>query len=213
MILQANILLKIIKKNYKWFIIFLFIIFLYFIFLTVRPFVIATSVKDLFPVIGYPSFDNDYIAMILYLYQYVFLMYITYTFFMIDFEHSFDNLILRIDSKTWLLQKMFVITLFIVVFKIIQFIFAYIYFYNTIAFSFEYLFSVIMLSLLIANIVILNLNFSKKNKIIALVVEMIMFFFIFKYFQIIILIPLIIIICLYNFIFFNFKKVISSNIG
>ena len=102
MILQTNILLKIIKKNYKWFIIFLAMIVLNLIFLMVRPEQVKITEMDFFPIIGYPTLNNSFISILLYVYQFVFLIYIVYIFLKDDFDYSFENIILRIDSKTWI---------------------------------------------------------------------------------------------------------------
>lgn len=206
MILQTNILLKIIKKNYKWFIIFLAMIVLNLIFLMVRPEQVKITEMDFFPIIGYPTLNNSFISILLYVYQFVFLIYIVYIFLKDDFDYSFENIILRIDSKTWIAYKTIILFLFILIFKIFQYFVAYIYFYDKINCHCEYLFYSILLSLLIVTFIIFNFNFSKKCNIILSTIEVLIFIVIFIHFNFAIPILIIIAITFFNINYFNFKR-------
>lgn len=210
MILQGSILLKIIKKNCKWLILFICLILLYFILLFVRSSEIKITENDFFPVIGYPMLNNSFVSILLYVYQFVFLIYISYIFFKSDFEHSLENIILRIDSKTWIMQKIIILIIFAITFKAFQFLIGYFYFWNKISCNLTYFLPSLIFSLLVVSFVSFNLNFSKKYNILLLPVEIIMYIYIFVNKNIIFSIFFIIIIFFCNIIFFKFKNVIDK---
>ncbi len=209
MILQLNIFLNILKKSYRWILIFALIIFLDIIFITVRPDQIQISLEDFFPLIGYPTLSSNFISMLIYVYQYVFLLYIIYSFIQYDFDYSFENIILRIDSKKWIFYKSFISYMFVILMKIIQISVIYVYFRNYIDFQVDFFISSIVIGLLIVSFLLFNVNFSKKIFILLFVIELIIFALTFKYFNIIFLMIIIFTISIFNIINFKFKNALK----
>ena len=209
MILQLKILFKIIKENYKWIVLFICLVILDYIFLVVRPYQIKLSQNDFYSIIGFPNLNNSFISILLYIYQFCFLLYISYVFFKDDFEHSFENVILRIDSKKWITNKIIILCLFIVMCKLFQVLIIYACFFNKIEWSFKYLIYSILISLLVSTFVPFNLNFPKKLHPILIVMEIVVFLY--SFVNINSIFPYIVIfgICFYNINYFNFKKTIE----
>ncbi len=205
MSLQIKILLNKIKENWIWFFILSLLTILCLILYSVRG--SRLTQFDLLSLICYPRLTNNtYMSMLISLYQIALNIYIIYIFVNYDFEYSFDNIVLRINNKKWILYKIVCSILFVLFFKLIQIILIYLFFYNKIDFKIIYLFYPLIYFILITLLTILVLSFAGKKKNIYFIILIIVEYTLYINFNFLISIIISIFLIIFTIYYFNLKK-------
>lgn len=211
MILQFEILCGKLKNNWFWFVILIFISLLNLILYHVRPSQIQITNEDLFSLTCYPSsIEYGFVSLLLTMYQFGLLIYIIYIFYIHEFEHSFENIILRVNQKKWIISKIIVTFVFTFFLRLIYFGLIYLYFYDKISFQLNYLIYPIIYSMFISIMVLFCLNFSDKKRYYIYIISFIVSFILFKRFKLILALLIISTLILAIFLNFNFKKYCSK---
>lgn len=205
--IQVKILLRNLKKSWLWIVIFALLTILSLIFYMVRPIDIELSRNDLISLISYPTNNElNFIALLITIYQIGFVIYYIYTYYSYEFEHSFENIIIRVDEKKWIFQKIFSSIIFIVFLRLIYTGLLYIYFYKAIPFELGFIFVPIVYQVLISLILITIINFIKIDSGINFLSSIIISFLFFINFNFWISLLLIIVLICINGTIFSFKR-------
>lgn len=117
--LQLNILKKVIWDNKKTIMLYFVLLLLYFF---VQVIANGGGLESFFYIFGTLDINNN-ISIILFLFNFILVFDLSYkyiTFEILDFN---ENIILREDSKKFVLKKIIVLILFIIMFKIVQILF------------------------------------------------------------------------------------------
>lgn len=207
MSIQIKVLLYNIKKSLFWKIIFLVLLIVNIIFYEVRPIGIETTNIDFIGLITYPTnIKLQFIPLLINLYQVIFALYFTYIYYTYEFEHSFENIIIRVNEKRWFLQKIMTLLLWLIISKIFYIGLLYIYFSDSVLFKIEYLFVPVLYYIFISLLLITLINFFKLNLEIKFAVLLIVCYLMFVNFNIYFTILYILALLLINFVCFHFKR-------
>ena len=205
MSLQFMILKNKLKKCWFWIGLFFVITFLCLIFYYFRPMGLNVTKNDFLILFAYPKYyTSSFLAFLVTIYQVVLHIYIIYTFFSYVFYNSYENIILRVNEKKWLLSKINIIFIYTLFFKSFQFLILYIFFKNKFIFNINDFLFTYLYFLLISLFVILA--FAICNRYVAIVA--IFLFAIVLYFNFNIYLSGFLLICLFLFIInLNLKKI------
>lgn len=124
-------LLQSIKKQY----ILLFVVYIFFYFMFMLYMAVLPTNLSLFTIlIGLPPYQEG-IKILWTLFQVCCHIYITYTFFTNEKEHSFEFLLLRKSYKKNFIHLLVVVSIFTMVIRSFIFIFSYFFLFRDIPFS------------------------------------------------------------------------------
>lgn len=124
-------LLQSLKKQYLLlFVVYIFIYFIFMLYMVSLP--IDSSLFRI--LLGLPPYQEE-IKILWMLFQVCCHIYITYTFFTSEWEHSFEFLLLRKSYKKNFVHLLVVICIFTIFIRSIIFIFSYFLLFRTILFS------------------------------------------------------------------------------
>lgn len=207
--IQLKILIETLRKNFLWIIIFVLLVILSLIFYFVRPNTIELTPNDFLSMICYPKTANySLMCFLLTMYQVGLIIYIIYNYYTHEFEHSFENIILRTKEKKWIRQKCIIISLFIVFSRLLYVSLLYLYFYNKFSFQPDYLLYPILYQLFISIVVITTINILKREMILEFLIVFIVTYVTMFIFNPVIIFILYILLIIINCIYFQFKKMI-----
>lgn len=205
--LQFNILIAQLKKNWLWILIFILLTILGIIFYYIRPTGIEFKEEDFLMFIAYPSNMNyGTIPLLLLIYQIGLTIYLIYTLYTFELYNSFENVMLRIKQKKWIVNKLITNFLFIIIFKVSQIFIIYILFLKQLSFKYIYLVSPIIYNVILLLLIMTSVNFIKKQNFIFYFIPLIIGFLIFVKFNIWLCLIFIIILLILNIKHFNFKR-------
>lgn len=125
------------KKYFKWLMIYLglIIIDIFLIYQTINTsFFNPEQVKALLGIVAYNKLD--FLGLLLFLYQLCITFYFGYSFFIYEYNHSPEFIVLRISHIKRYLFKLLTIILFIIFLRIIYFLIIYLIFKNCMQFTF-----------------------------------------------------------------------------
>ena len=139
-------LFEAIKKQYfLLFIVYLFLYFMIFLYMVMLPMDISSFTK----LVGIPPYF-DGVKILWMLFQISCHVYITYTFFTNDKDHSLEFLLLRESNKKNFLNKFVVICIFTIIIRSFIFLATYFCYFRDLDFSIPLFFINIMLYLAIS---------------------------------------------------------------
>lgn len=205
--IQIKILLYNLKKSWLWIVIFILLVILSIIFYEVRPISLELQRNDFINLISYPERnDLNFISLLITIYQIGFIIYYMYIYYCYEIEHSFENIIIRINEKKWIFQKIVSSIIFIIFVRIIYTVVVYMYFQKVLSFELGFIFIPILYYILISMILLTIINFISIDNGIKFLLSFIISCLFFIKFNVYIVLLLIIILINFNLKFFNFKK-------
>ena len=198
--LQFNILVKIIKKIYYWFL-------AYYILIIGTAFARQLAVQR-FNIIG--EFE-ELIFMpknisIINLFHIVFVVYLTYLFYTYEIKHSFCNVIMRIKDKQMIIGKIIFLNIIFFVLVTVRVIISYLFYKNDVTWNIIYLVSPYVYTLVMCYIVMCFVNAFKSQDVVSLALSLIFSYFIFMRTNLTITIIILIFLLLWNYCMFSFKR-------
>lgn len=114
--MQLKIAYLCLKKSFKWFLIMVGAAILYVI--SIR-FVKQLGGNELFALLGKIKLSNaDFFGILITIYQYSFTIYYSYLYYSFEIAENMDNILLRINSRSWFKSKIFVQILVILFFRL-----------------------------------------------------------------------------------------------
>lgn len=210
--LQINILITILKKYKYWILAFLFLFLVSYILSMVSPNTKISMSYDFFTMIGYPVEDNlGFISLLVTIYQLILYIFLFTQFIFYEFNYSLENILIRADSRKWLMQKIIISILATILLKCIYIAFTYLLFSHVVTFNIKVFCYPIAILLVTLAFLIFNLNFPKLYANILTIVDSCLLLYLFFHFNIKLLIGFIIIslvMFLYTILNFRFKKVL-----
>lgn len=208
--IQFNILKEKIKNNILWILIIVFLVLLNLILLSVKPIQIKSTKLDFLTLIGFPGItEYNGISLLILLYQLGWTLYINYIFYIHEFEHSLENILLRINQKKWIISKIIIIVPAIILCKIVFILLIYLYFCEDLSFSITYIIYPIFYTIFLTLELISIINFLKTNNIIKVIVGIVIAYILFINFNIWFIIAIILVLIYINIKYFNIKKITS----
>ena len=149
--------------------------------------------------------DFNYFGILVLLFQYSILIYFTYLFFNYEYENAFENIILRIASKSWIKNKMTILLVFVSFFRCIySFIISIIIGKNNYI-PIDILCNINIVHLLLVVLVLTVFSFGQKRYIVFIPTAFSLFIALLYLNNLVLNIITIIILVLLNYIFFKFK--------
>lgn len=205
--IQIYILLQNLKKSWLWIIILMFLMILSLIFYSVRPVGLEVSSNDFIALLGIPlQKQYSFFALLISIYQMGFTVYFVFIYYSYELDFSFENIILRVNEKKWIFEKIFVCIVFTIIMRLTYTGLTYIYFHNKILFEASFIILPVIYHILISMILITIINFIKLDNSLKFFITIILSFLVFiKFITCIATMLIIILICL-NIIHFYFKK-------
>lgn len=151
-------LFEAIKKQYLLlFIVYVFLYFMIFLYMAMLPMDISSFTR----LVGIPPyFDN--VKILWMLFQVCCHIYITYTFFVREWDRSFEFLLLRKSYKKNFIHILIVISIFTIIIRSFIFLFSYFCFFSDISFSFPLFWFNIILYLIVSIITSIFVLFQTK---------------------------------------------------
>ncbi len=209
--LQLKIFLKILKQNLLWILFGVILIGLGIIFIKVKPKEIKFNIENFLILIGYPNIKKiSFVSSLLIIFQIIFINYLIYLYYSFEFDNSFENIILRINHKKWLINKLALIILFIFIIKLLE-IFVIHLFFPTIHLKIDFIFIPILYCLSTNIIFITILNFLGYKNILSLIFILLVNYIVFNFFNIYIIAFAFIFLILINLKYFNFKIIYKNS--
>lgn len=201
--IQGKIGIICIKKCIKWFLLLIFLMAMYIISIS---FVREPGLDDYIIILGgYHLNDFNYFGILVLLFQYSILIYFTYLFFNYEYENAFENIILRIASKSWIKNKMTILLVFVSFFRCIySFIISIIIGKNNYV-PIDILCNINIVYLLLVVLVLTVFSFGQKRYIVFIPTAFSLFIVLLYLNNLVLNIITIIILVLLNYIFFKFK--------
>lgn len=201
--IQINVIVENVKKNCIWFILFIVLVFLkaLSVLLEIDKIDVYDAVSLL---LSMPTYMN-----ILNLYQIIFVIYFTYKFYTFEFKHSFENVVLRINDRIWLFNKVLMLIIFNFVLRLLCIFIAYMFFSNRVIFSLNYLILPFLYYSYITIQTVLIINVFKKREILAFATSLFLAYLTFVYLECFIVVILLFFVFLINFKIFKFKSILK----
>lgn len=205
--IQFHILIEVIKKNWIWYFIFFLLVSLNLIFYTVRPNTILLSENDFFALINYPKNVNySLINLLFHIYQIGIAVYSVYIFYRYELEFAIENIILRIDAKKWIFQKIVLILATTIIINALYIATIYLIYFREIHFHLNYIIFPIIYNSLIGIILITFTNIFKDKDIMIFISTFLICILMLNFFNFFIAIILTLTLSILNILLFNFKK-------
>ena len=184
---QMKILLEILKKSWLWIIIFVVLAILSLIFYMVRPPEILITENDFLAMVSYPkNINSSFICFLLSLYQIGTTIYLIYIYYTYEFTYSFENIILRINEKKWIFEKIITCILFLILVRSIYMFLIYLCFFKTIDLSLNFITYPVVYHVLISIILITIINCLKRKNILDLIIVFAIGYLLFNIFNILV---------------------------
>jgi hypothetical protein len=206
---QIKILLETFKKSWLWITIFVILAMLSLLFYAIRPTEVLITENDFLAMISYPkNIHSGFICFLLSLYQIGITIYLIYIYYTYEFSHSFENIILRVNEKKWIFEKVVTCTVFLILIRLIYMYLIYLYFFKTITLNLNFIMYPVIYHVLISIILITIINFLKRKSILDLIIVFIVSYLLFNIFNILVALIIIAFLFIINFIFFHFKNML-----
>ena len=206
--LQYLIMKDIFKKNYIWVVLFLLLITLSIVLHIVNPSPFGLKIEDYYILIGHPTSEKiSSIQSLMLLYNVGLLIYISYIFYTYELSHSFENIIIRISSKKWILNKMISFCILVSLVGAIRILGIFLFFKNIISLKSEFFIITFLYNMMIYLITISLINKFKITKKINFLIIFFSSLLVYNFFNTKIILIINIILIIFNILTFNFKKI------
>lgn len=200
---QFKVLSWCIKKILPFFII-LFCLYLLYIF-SVRFTVNNLAIDDYVSLIGYS--DRNFVSILLFLYQYSLSLYFTYIISTYEINNSLCNIILRENSRNYIISKILIIVIAIFLLRCFYAIPIYLLSFLKLNFPMMTFCSMMVNHLMLSLLALTMTSFYKRRfRLILLMVFSVFITFCLRE-KIVLLILVILLFIVFNIIKFSFKKI------
>lgn len=159
--IQYQILKKALKKNLIWLLLLLILVGIYNFINQVKQ--INPALEFLQIINNSPIKEMNTIEITICLYQIILVIYMTYIIYTYEMNNSFQNILLRINEKKWILSKYLILILFIIFYKIIYIYVAFLEFSNLLSLDIVYFIKSIIFDIVICLTTITCINFIKNK--------------------------------------------------
>lgn len=208
MVLQYKNLLINLKKN-CWIILLLFLLYFGNFIISKISLYYNFDIVNLFIFLGGPFKSFNIISSIYVIYQVVLIFFFSFNFIYRDVLYSIDNIALRSNEKSFIINKILVSFLFIIVFKVIQFLFLYILFNDKVDFKIIYFIYSLVFSFLINSFSIFTFCFNKYFKYIILIASIFVINYFVGNFNVYLCLFISLLINALTIVLFKFKRIIN----
>lgn len=202
--MQILTIKDLIKKNKIVWICFILLMIIRIILVLVQPTLYSNI--DYLSLMVTPGIKLDTINILYVIFQIIFLIYMVYIIYTFELNNSFQNIILRYKSRTWILGKMIVLLIGVSIFKLLNVLIITTIFYSKIVLDINLFWKVIFYSLLLTLIEVTLINVFKNRKILWLIILGFIVCVLYFHFSVILSLILIISLFIFNLILFNLKK-------
>lgn len=203
--LQIKIFINKIKKYYKYILLQLLFVLIYILFLKITT--IPITIRDFIIMIGEKK--NNILGILFILYQAFVCMLITYKYYMYEKNNNNINIIMRVNSKEWIKNKISILTAFIVIYKLLYSLIVYIFFINIYKFPLK-LITYNITKYIIIMLVLINILNNYKNKKVIIYITLLLLTLVIYFNNFFINIMFIIIMNFINIYTFNIKDNIND---
>ena len=199
--LQEKIMKEQLKAYSKYFAFQLILIVTYIIFLKIAKIPITTT--NYLIILGEKK--NNIMGILFSMYQIILCLTITYQFYMYEIKNNNINVMMRVKSREWVVNKLHILIETVVIYKIIYSIVTYQFFINICRFPLKLIIYNISKSIIVA-LILINLINNYKNKRSIIVAILLLFVLTIYFNNLFINILFIIIIYLINIYTFTIKN-------
>ncbi len=159
-----------------------------------------------------PGQNNYYTTtQLIIVYNILLIAYFIYIYFTSEMDYVFENVILRIKEKKWLISKFVIGTLFIILLKALLFFMIYYFFKEDVAFKINYLINPIVYLVFTEFLVITIISFFKRKNYFAYAIIAVVSYYTFFNYNTWFLLTATLLLAIINFIFFKFKRYYKIN--
>ncbi|GEM_PF-7124466 len=205
--LQLDILLSRLKREWVWSLILAILTLLDIILFTVNVHSKVIPETKFLSLIGMPGMSSyDFTTLLIFIYQVTLLSYYTYIFYTYELKSAFESVMLRARDSNWIISKISMCVMFIIAFKIIYQLLAYMFFLNDVSFKLTYLLNPVIYQLFISVLIITLINFFKRANYFMYLFVLCLCILVFKWFYLPLVTGTIIVLIIINPLKFRFKK-------
>lgn len=205
--IELNLLINKIKTDKTWIMSFILVFIICLIYVSIN-YIDLENKKEIYTLlINYPntSLKNDFIYILYNLYFIVFTIYFSISYFSYDLTNFNESLIIRENSKKWIIKRIVSILFIIVFIKLIGSLVISLFFNDSI--DIKILLISILYQIIISLISITSYSLIKKD-IFSVIVSAILSVILFLYLtNIYIIITIILLLIIYNYLTFSFKEI------
>lgn len=205
--IELNLLINKIKTDKLWIISFILVFIICLIYVSIN-YIDLENKKEIYALlINYPntSLKNDFIYILYNLYFIVFTIYFSISYFSYDLTNFNESLIIRENSKKWIIKRIVSILFIIIITKLIGSLVISLFFNDSI--GIKILLISILYQIVISLISITSYSLIKKD-IFSVIVSAILSVILFLYLtNIYIIITIILLLIIYNYLTFSFKEI------
>ena len=198
---ELEVLKEVIKRNYLWFIIFFLI--------NTSVILLMLFTKDisyLYATVCYPKNIDNSLSILVFMYQVVFTIYLSYEFYIYELKEAKENITLRINEKKYIILKIIFLVSFTIIFRIIYNSLVMLVLTNIIKFDTMLVIIPIIYHVILILFTYFVINFINQTKFVQILLVLLFSYIMYNYLNINILLFLLIILLVVNIVFFDFKK-------